>query len=82
MNVPPHIQLYCFYQYVYFTQTLDILYNKEIGIYVCICIYKSIMKCKHCDSENMVKAGFVNQVRGKRQRWQCLECRRYTLEAV
>jgi len=38
------------------------------------------MKCPFCGSTRIRKAGFSNTTTGKHQRFECRECRRFTIK--
>lgn len=38
------------------------------------------MKCKHCQSEKMIKAGWDYRASGKVQRWICKVCSKMTIQ--
>jgi len=37
------------------------------------------MRCKHCNSENVVKQGFDYRASEKIQRWRCKDCFKMTI---
>ena len=63
--------------YLHYSIRFSYLTNLEIT-YIMYIIDGVTMKCPHCDSNRMVKAGKAYYSKSSKQRYMCVNCRKIT----